>query len=72
VSALYLTPQQASSGAPTAWENEFGDVLEATFTRGVVELDAVVAALNETRVRPREGGRWSAERFIATVAELGG
>ena len=71
VSALYLNPQQASSAPPTAWENEFADALEAAFARGVVELDALVSALNETRVRPREGGTWSVERFAATIAELG-
>jgi hypothetical protein len=71
VSALYLNPQQAATAAPTAWENDFADALEATFARGIVELDALVAALNETRVQPREGGAWSVERFEATVAELG-
>jgi hypothetical protein len=71
VSELYLNPRQASSIAPTAWENDFADVLEATFARGVYELDAVVAALNDTRVRPREGGAWTGAVFAATVAELG-
>ena len=71
MSELYLNPRQASTVAPTAWENEFADVLEATFASGASELGAVVAALNETRVRPREGGTWTAESFTATVAELG-
>jgi hypothetical protein len=69
--ALYLQAQQASSTPPTAWENDFADVLEATFAQRIYDLDAVVAALNETRVRPREGGPWTAERFTQTVAELG-
>ena len=71
VSGLYLQPRQAAVAEPTAWENEFADVLEATFAGGIVELDALVRALNATRVRPREGGVWTAERFTATVAELG-
>jgi hypothetical protein len=69
--ALYLNPRQAAQREPTAWENEFADVLEGAFGAGVRELDALIAALNATRVRPREGGEWTPERFTATVAELG-
>jgi len=53
---LYLNPRQASDREPTAWENEFADVIEAAFASGVRELDALVAALALSRVRPREGG----------------
>jgi hypothetical protein len=68
---LYLNPRQAAGRPPTAWENEFGDVLEAAFASGVRDLDALVAALGASRVRPREGGVWTAESFRRTVAELG-
>ena len=71
MNALYLNPHQAAAAPPTAWENAFADVLEATFASGVTELDGVVAALNASAVVPREGGSWNAERFTATVAELG-
>ncbi len=68
---LYLDPRQAAGREPTAWENEFADVIEAAFADGVRDLDALVAALSASRVRPREGGAWTAERFTHTVAELG-
>lgn len=67
---LYLNPRQASDREPTAWENEFADVIEAAFASGVCELDALVAALALSRVRPREGGAWTIERFTGTIAEL--
>jgi hypothetical protein len=68
---LYLEPQQTATRPPTAWENEFADALEAAFAAGVRELDELVAALNATRVRPREGGRWTAGVYTRTVADLG-
>jgi hypothetical protein len=69
--ASFASPRQASDREPTAWENEFADVLESAFSTGVRELEPLVAALNATRVRPREGGDWTSERFTSTVAELG-
>jgi hypothetical protein len=71
MSELYLNPRQAATAEPTAWENDFADVLEATFGRGIVSLPDVIGALNATRVRPREGGAWTAAIFERTVAELG-
>jgi hypothetical protein len=68
---LYLNPRQASDRDPTPWENELADVIEAAFAGGVRELDALVAALAASRVRPRGGGVWSVERLTATLAELG-
>jgi hypothetical protein len=68
---LYLNPRQAAVREPTAWENEFADVLKAVFAGGVRELEPLIAALNASRVRPREGGAWTADRYTSTVAELG-
>jgi hypothetical protein len=34
-------------------------------------LPALVAAFNAARIRPREGGEWTIERFTQTLAELG-
>jgi len=68
---LYDNPRQASHRDPSAWENEFGDVIEAAFAGGVRELDGLVAALGASRVRPREGGAWTPERLTRTLAELG-
>jgi hypothetical protein len=54
-----------------AWENELGDVLEAAFADGAHELDEVVARVNASRVRPRDGGTWTAERLARVLHELG-
>jgi hypothetical protein len=68
---LYLNPRPGWEREPTPWENELADVIEAAFAGGVRELDALVAALAASRVRPRGGGVWSVERLTATLAELG-
>jgi hypothetical protein len=68
---LYNTPRQAATREPTAWENDFADVLEAAFSDDIREIEPLVAALNATRVHPREGGEWTVERYEQTVAELG-
>lgn len=68
---LYHNPRQVGEREPSAWENEFADVLEDAFAGGVRELEPLIVALNATRVRPREGGEWTIERYSATVAELG-
>jgi hypothetical protein len=68
---LYLNPRQSTDRTPTAWEDEFGDVLEAAFASGVRELPELVAAFNAARIRPREGGDWTVDRFTRTLAELG-
>ena len=47
------------------------DVLEAAFGKGHYELDALIAALNNSRVRPQLGGVWTAENFTALMHELG-
>ena len=68
---LYLNPRQAGEQAATVWENEFADVIEDAFASGVRELDGLLLALGASRVRPREGGVWTVERFTSTLAELG-
>ena len=68
----YLSPHQSRMHAPTEWELALAGALEGAFTRGAYELDALVAALNASRVRPREGGTWTVEGFTKTMRELGG
>jgi hypothetical protein len=66
-----LQPRQSIDRAPTAWENELADVIEAAFASGAYELDALVACLNDSRVRPRDGEAWTAERFTRVIHDLG-
>ena len=67
----YLSPHQSRTREPTDWEMALADAIEGAFGRGAHELDALVEALNHSRVRPREGGRWTAENFTAVMHELG-
>lgn len=68
---LYLNPRQSTTREPTNWENELGDAIEAAFSEGCYELDALVARLNLSRVRQRNGEAWTPETFVATMRELG-
>jgi len=68
---LYLEPRQAGTRTPAAWENELADVLEESFAAGIHELDALLAALNRSRVRPPAAAQWTAENFQSIIRDLG-
>lgn len=65
-----LNPNQSRTHEPTEWELALAGALEGAFTNGAYELDALVTALNASRVRPREGGTWTVEIFTKTMQEL--
>jgi hypothetical protein len=67
----YLSPHQSRSHAPTDWEVALAEAIEGAFGQGAHELDALVAALNASRVRPRQGGQWTVENFTTLMRELG-
>lgn len=67
----YLDAHQSRSREPTPWETSLAGALEAAFGQGHHELPALVAALNASRVRPREGGAWTEQNFRALMRELG-
>ncbi|MEU6041402.1 recombinase-like helix-turn-helix domain-containing protein [Actinomadura sp. NPDC047616] len=69
--ALRLEPVQARAHEPTSYEEALADELEAIFGRGVHDLPGLVAALNETGVRPADGADWTEESFRAEIARLG-
>ena len=68
--ATYMNPHQARSRAPTVYENELGDALEAAFAAGTSDIDALVARLNDDGLRTPEGEAWTVERFQAVIARL--
>jgi hypothetical protein len=68
----YLSPHQSRQREPTEWELNLADAIEGAFSKGAHELDALVAALNTSRVRPQGGGQWTSENFTALMHELGG
>ena len=45
--------------------------LEEAFGAGHYELDDLIAALNASRVRPRDGGTWTVDGFTTLMHELG-
>lgn len=69
--SLRLEPVQSRHRDITSYEHALADELEAIFGRGVRDLAGLVAALNETGVRPPDGADWTAESFTAEIARLG-
>ncbi len=67
----YLSPHQTRTQEPTAWQQDLANAIEGVFSRGARELDEVVAGLNASRVRPPNGGDWTADKFTAVMRELG-
>ena len=67
----HLEAVQTRSNEPTAWQQELANAIEGVFSKGAHELDAVVAGLNATRVRPANGGDWTPENFVEAMRELG-
>ena len=67
----YLNPVQTRTQDVTAWEQELANAIESVFTKGATELPEVVASLNKTRVRTRDGSDWTEDNFAALMHELG-
>ena len=67
----YLKVHQTRTHEPTTWELELASAIENAFSRGAHDLDALVAALNGSRVRPRAGGEWSPDNLTSLMSELG-
>ncbi len=68
---LYRACWQMGSGTPSAYESKLADALEAAFSAGHHDIDAVVASLNRSGVAPPDGGAWTAETFAAEMRRLG-
>jgi len=68
----YLSNRQSTDQVYTEWEISLASAIEDAFSKGHHQLDALVAALNASRVRPKQGGEWTAENFQNLMRELGG
>ncbi|MFE3454222.1 recombinase-like helix-turn-helix domain-containing protein [Nonomuraea sp. NPDC059194] len=68
---LRLQPVQSRKHELTSYEHALADELEAIFGHGVHDLSGLVAALNETGVRPPDGADWTEESYTAEMARLG-
>ena len=67
----YTEWRQSTDRDPTEWEGALAAAIEDAFGKGHHELDALVAALNGSRVRPRDGGQWTPDNFKSLMHELG-
>ena len=67
----YLSPHQSRTQEPTQWQMELASAIESIFAKGSHSLDALVDGLNESRVKPPDGGTWTADKFTALMRELG-
>jgi hypothetical protein len=67
----YLSPHQSRTQEPTQWQMELASAIESIFAKGSHSLDALVDGLNGSRVKPPDGGVWTADKFTALMRELG-
>jgi hypothetical protein len=67
----YLDPHQSRTQDPTQWQMELAAALEGIFAGGAHSLDALIVGLNASRVRPPDGGKWTAEKYTTLMRELG-
>ncbi|MSQ51760.1 MAG: hypothetical protein EXR28_07715 [Betaproteobacteria bacterium] len=67
----YSEWRQSASRAPTDYENQLGDAIEAAFSDGAWELPALISRLNADCIRTPEGAAWTEDRFRAVIAALG-
>ena len=67
----YLSPHQSRTREPTDWEISLAGAIEDAFGQGHYELDALIEALNASRIRPQQGGHWTAANFTTLMHELG-
>lgn len=68
---LYQDRWQIGSGTASDDENRLADALEAAFTAGHHDLDALIAALNRAGVRAPGGAAWTADSFKSEMKRLG-
>lgn len=69
---LYLQPHQARKREPTVYEDVLADSLERAYTADVVELEGLVAYLNEHGPQPQDASEtWTAEMLASELKRLG-
>lgn len=67
----YLSPHQSIMHEPTQWEIELASAMEAIFAKGAHTLESLIEELNASRVKPPDGGPWTAEKYTSLMRELG-
>ncbi len=67
----YLEPRQSVTHEPTQWQMDLASAIESIFAKGDHSLDELIDGLNKSRVRPLNGGQWTAKYFTELMRELG-
>lgn len=67
----YLDPHQSITQEPTQWQMDLAAAIEGIFAKGNHSLDELIEGLNNSRVRPLNGGQWTVEYFTKLMSELG-
>jgi hypothetical protein len=67
----YLSAHQSIAQEPTQWQLELASAIESIFARGTHTLEGLIDGLNTSRVKPPDGGPWTADKYTALMHELG-
>jgi Recombinase-like helix-turn-helix domain len=67
----YLSSHQSITQEPTQWQLELASAIESVFAKGAHTLESLIEGLNASRVKPPDGGAWTAEKYTALMHELG-
>ena len=67
----YLSPHQSIVQEPTQWQLELASAMESIFAKGTHTLEDLIEGLNGSRVKPPDGGQWTADKYTALMRELG-
>jgi len=66
----YLSPHQSRRQEPTQWQMELASAIESIFAKGAQTLDELIDGLNASRVRPLDGGAWTADKYTQLMRDL--
>ena len=52
------------------YADQFGDYLEMALGNGATEIEDIVRALNETDLKPLQGGEWTPDTLVNELRRL--
>lgn len=68
---LYNETHQNRTAPPTAYESLLGDSIERAYAQGILDLEALVAYLNDAGPAGPNGQPWTPASFEQEMARLG-
>jgi hypothetical protein len=69
--SYYGEPPQFVDRQPTAWEEAFAAALQEIFAAGHHELQAIIAGLNRSTVKPPDAQTWTVSEFQSVLRRVG-